>query len=109
MSRALLVCFRRTGRLKKAALAQADGRIDSVRADVEGVHTEIDGLRGDVKKAAEAAEASTQKVAELAERVAQLQDGADGNGDLAELQSAINTHSASGDNFIGRFVSARQD
>ena len=74
MSRALLVCFRRTGRLKKAALAQADGRIDSVRADVEGVHREIDGLGGDVKTAADAAEGAGQKVAELAEKLAHLQD-----------------------------------
>lgn len=86
MSRALLVCFRRTGRLKKAALAQADGRIDSVRADVEGVHREIDGLRGDVKKAADAA---GQKFAELAEKLAHLQDGQGGNGDVAGLQAAI--------------------
>jgi uncharacterized coiled-coil DUF342 family protein len=70
-------------------LAKVDERSETVRADVEGVHTDIDGLRGDVKKAADLAEASTQKVAELAERVAQLQDGADGNGDVAGLQAAI--------------------
>ncbi|MDZ4056114.1 MAG: MerR family transcriptional regulator [Polynucleobacter sp.] len=69
-------------------LAKVDERSETVRADVEGVHTEIDGLRGDVKKAADAAEGAGQKVAELAERVAQLQDGA-GNGDVAGLQAAI--------------------
>lgn len=70
-------------------LAKVDEKSETVRADVEGVHTEIDGLRGDVKKAADAAEVSMQKVTELAERVAQLQDGADGNGDLAGLQASI--------------------
>lgn len=70
-------------------LAKVEQGSEAVRADVEGVHTEIDGLRGDVKKAADAAEGAGQKVAELAEKLAQLQDGQGGNGDVAGLQAAV--------------------
>jgi uncharacterized protein YukE len=70
-------------------LAQTGESVASVAGDVESVHTNIEHLRADMKQAADAAEDTTQKVAELAERVAQLQDGADGNGDVAGLQAAI--------------------
>ena len=70
-------------------LAQVESGCEAVGGDVASARTEIEAIRAEVKSAADAAVATGLKVAELAEQLAQMQDGSGGQNAVAGLQSAI--------------------